>query len=313
MLPTPVISTPSAVLVAPFNPKMTPRQDLESTVKSLLIKAERQLMATHSAEDALPVVSKLRQLVRGLDYSTHRKSIAIFASRQTGNTCYMDTEVEQQLVIDQPFRVRDLAETAKKVKEYLVMVLDSHQSRTWLGRDQHLRLIKSNTPQSTTSNIFIHQMDQGLGSVLKVYPLPVFIVGPAQTTDFFARITNHHEHIAAYLHKAPSEITESRLQDWLSPELDAWDSLQQRMILQQIGKARTSGKLVCGMDNVRKAAGSKNNRLLVIPRDSEPGSFCKAGPIDEIAEKVLANGGAVGTVDRALLEEFENIVLIRYC
>jgi hypothetical protein len=225
----------------------------------------------------------------------------------------MDLEVEQQLVIDEPFRIRDLAEARKKEKEYLVMVLDKDQSRTYLGQDDRLRLIKSNTPQSVSSNAFIHQMDIGLGAVLKVYPLPVFIVGPASVTGLFRKITRNIEHIAGYLQKDNIDRTECHLQEWLRPELSAWISLRQRMVQQQMETALQAGKLICGMENVSRAAGSRNSILLVIPADRSPGprSFCNDGTIDEVAEKVLANGGDVETVDSSLLEGYDNIAIIR--
>jgi len=294
---------------------MTPRHDLENTVKGLLGKAERQLLAFYSAEDALPLVSRLRQLVRGLDYSTHRRSMAMFASAGTGKTCYMDMEVEQRLLIDEPFRIRDLADHRKKDKEYLVMTLDKAQSKTYLGHDEHLRLIKSNTPQWASANSFIHQMDLGLGAVLKVYPLPVFIIGPAPETSLFRQITRHPEHIAGYFEKDATDAPESRLLEWLTPRLATWNDTRQRIIRQQIEKALTAGKLISGQDKVKKAAGSRNNRLLVIPRDGNPASrpFYKDGPIDEIAEKVLANGGDIETVDAGLLDAYDHIVIIRYC
>jgi len=315
MLPTPVTRIPEVAIISPFDPKMTPRHDLENTIKGLLERAERQLLAIHSAEDALPVVFKLRQLLRGLDYSTHRRSIAIFASEQLGKICYMDTEVEQRLVVDEPFRIRDLATAKKKEKEYLVMTLDRHQSRTFLGRDRQLRLIKSNTPQSISSNRFANQMDLGLGSVLKVYPLPVFVTGPDAVLDFFGRITQHKEHIADFIANNSPDLTEHQLLEMLTPHLASWEHLRQRTILQQMEKALTAGKLVCGLDNVKRTASSKNNRLLVIPADGRPGSdaFCRAGTIDEIAEKVLAGGGSIETVDSRLLEGFDNIAIIRYC
>jgi len=315
LLQTPVRRAPSVVLITPFDPKMTPRQELENTIKSLLEKGERLLMAAHTAEDAIPVVNRLRQLIRGLDYSTHRRSVAIFASQHTGKTAYMDIEVQQRLVIDEPFRIRDLADNKKKEKEYLVMVLGKDQSRTYLGQDEQLRLIKNNTRQSVSPNGFIHQMDAGLASVLKVYPLPVFIIGPATVTDLFRKITRNNEHIAACLQKDNIGWTECRLQEWLRPELADWQSLRQRMVQLQIEKALKADRLICGMGNVSKAAGSRNSLLLVIPRDNAAGSrtFCKDGPIDEITEKILGNGGDVATVDRDLLEGYGQIVIIRSC
>jgi hypothetical protein len=158
-------------------------------------------------------------------------------------------------------------------------------------------------------------MDLGLGAVLKVYPLPVFIVGPAPVTDLFRKITRHTEHIAGYLQKDNIDRTECQLQEWLKPQFSAWISLRQRMVQQQMETALQAGRLICGIENVSRAAGSRNSILLVIPADQSPGprSFCKDGKIDEIAEKVLANGGDVETVDSSLLDGYNDIVIIRSC
>ena len=273
---------------------MTPRHDLENTLKNLLQNAERQLMASHTAEDALPVITRLRQLVRSLNYSTHRRSMAIFATQQSERICYMDLPVEQQIIIDEPLRTRDLAKYKKNDKEYLVMVLDNHQSQTYLGHNHHLRLIKSNTPQS---NQFIDHMDHGLGAVLKVYPLPVFLVGPAHIIEHFNRITRHAEHIAASIE---AEKT-NNLEESLQPQLAAWDNLQQHLLLKQIEKAQQTGKLVSGLENVKQAAKSKNSRLLILTKNAT------ADPtIDEIAEKVLSHGGNLEMIDG-----YANISIIR--
>jgi len=332
---------PSVALVLPFDPKMTPRQEMDKTQRTLLERVEKELLSHHGAEDAMPVIRKLRQLVRGLNYSTLRKSIAVFVSPEVAKVCYMDMEVEERVFVDDPFRVRDLAQCRKKDTEYLVLVLSAKESKMYRGTGNHLQLIKSNVPQSMYAylnevpervgnfsdpearrevmlNKFLHHMDQGLGAVLKVYALPVFVIGPSRVIGHFSSITHHEKNIVGYIYKNCVEEGGEKLMESLQPELANWQKLKQRMLQRQIEKALEAGRLVGGMEEVRKAAVCRNARLLVIEREgsggdrTEDGQFYHDGIIDEIVEKVLENGGAVEEVDEGLLADHGPVVIIRY-
>lgn len=325
---------PSVVLVLPFNPKMTPRQVLEKSLRASLEQAERELLSLHPAEEALPVIRKLQELIRGLNFSTLRRSVAVFVSETVGQVYYMDMEVEGQVLVDQPFRVRDIGQCRQKATEYLVLVLSARQSRMYRGIGNELQLIKSNVAQNIyayvneaperTANFsdpdarrevtlgkFLHHMDHGLGAVLKVYSLPVFVIGASRVVGHFASITHNEKNIAAYVHK--NCLDNDDVMEHLRPELDNWQKLRQRLIQRQIEKAMAAGKLVSGVEEVRKAAACKNSRLLVIgTSENEEGVFYQNGVIDEIAGKVLENGGNVELVEPGILADHGGVVIIRY-
>jgi hypothetical protein len=334
-------SQPTIALVLPFDPKMTPRHELELSLKKILESAERELLARHPAEEAIPVIKKLQQALRGLNFSTHRRGLALFVSAKTARSTYLDFNVEEHVFIDQHFRVRDLADCKPSGKEYLLLLLSGCKSKMYLKTNTGLRLIKSNTPQDLYAylnevpertgnfsdpherhevmlNKFLHHMDQGLGAVLKVYPLPVFVAGTDRVTGHFTRITRNDKHIAGYLHKHCMEAKETELEEMLQPLLDDWSQLRQRMLLMQMEKAALAGKLVCGLEEVRKAARCSNSRLVVVEKvldaegKEEANGFYTEGPLDQIVEKVLESGGEVEKLDRGLLEKYGPIALIRY-
>ena|GEM_PF-3769865 len=56
---------PSVALVLPYNPKMTPRTELDARMRGALAAAEKKLLMAHPAEVAMPIVRSLQQLVRG--------------------------------------------------------------------------------------------------------------------------------------------------------------------------------------------------------------------------------------------------------
>jgi hypothetical protein len=332
---------PNLAVVFPFDPKMTPRHDLEVMLRRVLAAAEKQLLAAHPSEEAMPVIKKLHQAVRGLNFSTHRQSVALFVSADTANSTYMDFPVEERVIIDQPFRIRDLADCKPSGKEYLLLLLSGKESKMYLGNRNGLRLIKSNTPQTVYAylneapertgnfsdpadrheivlNKFLHHMDEGLAAVLKAYPFPVFVAATERIAGHFARITRHEKNIAGYIHKHCIEAGEAELEDLLRPMLENWQHLRQQLLLLQMEKAAEAGKLVCGIEAVRKAAACSNSRLVIVERTvnsdgrERSGAFYNEGVIDQIVEKVLQSGGDVEKLDQNLLGKYGPVALIRY-
>jgi len=332
---------PTLALVFPFNPKMIPRHDLEMMLQRVLAAAEKQLLTAHPSEEAMPVIKKLRQAMRSLNFSTHKQSVALFLSDDVVRTSYINFAVEERVIVDQPFRVRDLADCKPSGKEYLLLLLSGKESKMYLGNGNGLRLIKSNTPQSVYAyvnevpektgnfsdraerreivlNKFLHHMDEGLGAVLKAYPLPVFLAGEERVAGHFARITHYDRNIAGYIHKHCMDARQAELEELLQPMLNNWQQLRQQLLLRQMEKAAEAGKLVCGIEEVRKAAACSNIRLVIVERAVNPegnekaGAFYNEGPVDQIVEKVLQCGGAVEKLDQGLLGKYGPLALIRY-
>ncbi|HVS96886.1 MAG TPA: hypothetical protein VHE54_10380 [Puia sp.] len=325
-----------AAIVLPFDPKMTPRRELDALLQSLQASAEKQLLETYASGAAMPVIKRLQQLVRSLNFSTHRRSVALFASAEEAKALYLDFAVEPRVIIDGPFRVRDLAECKPEGKDYLLLLLSGKQSKMYYSTASGLRLIKSNTPQNIYAylnevpektgnfsdrndrhevmlNKFLHHMDEGLGAVLKAYPLPVFVAGTERVAGHFARITRNDRNIAGYVYKHCIDASVKELAEMFQPMLDDWRQVTDRLLLLQMEKAAEAGKLVCGIEEVRKAARCSNSRIVIVGRSSAGAdAFYREDPIDEIVEKVLENGGSVEQLDAATLAGFGPIALIRY-
>jgi len=313
---------PSVALVLPYNPKMTPRGELDARLRGALTAAEKKLLKAHPAETAMPIVRNLQQLVRGLNTSTHRAGVALFVSDEVSKVIYLDYEVEERVMVDEPFLVRDLADCKAGSQDFLVLLLGSKESKMYWSNGNAMKLIKTNGSQNVYAedrevmlNKFLHFMDQGLGAVLKVYPLPVFVVAPDRVAGHFERVTRHGHQIAGVIHKDWIGIGEKELKALLEPELEDWEATRSRLLQQQVEKAAQAGKLVFGIHEVRKAASCQNSRMIIVesrePGDDHP-DFYSDGEIDGLVEKVLENGGTVEKLDTALLRPYGPVAVIKY-
>jgi len=330
------VNQPSVVLVLPYNPKMNPRVELDARLRGALAAAEKKLLMAHPAETAMPIVRKMQQLVRTLNSSTHKVAVALFVSAEVSKVIYLDTEVEERVVVDEPFLVRDLADCKIGTRDFLVLLLSAKESKMYWSNGNGLKLIKSNSPQNVYAylnevpersgnfsdpeerrevmlNKFLHQMDQGLAAVLKMYPLPVFVVGTDRVAGHFARITHHSHQIVEYIHKEGIDAGMEDLKKWLAPYEDHWEETRSRLLLQQMEKAAQAGKLACGVHEVRKAVGCHNSRMIIVGDcDVVASAFYSGGEIDGLVEKVLENGGTVERLDGGLLQSYGPVAVIKY-
>lgn len=334
----PAVKNPSVALLLPYNPKMMSRQEIDGLLRNALSTAEKKLMASHPAETALPIVRKVQQTIRSLNTSTHKVSVAIFISEEVSRVLYLEMPVEEQVLVDKPFLLRDIADYKTGSRDFLVMLLSARESRMYLNDSKGMKLIKSNTPQNVYAwlnelpqrcgnfsdpgerrevmlNKFLHHMDQGLAAVLKVYPLPVFIIAPDRVAGHFSRMTQNDHHIAGYVHKDGIDARENDLKTMLEPHLADWRATKAQMLLRQLEKAAHAGKLACGIYEARKAAACRNIRLVVVGEQDRPlvsqGFYSEDG-IDSLVEKVLEGGGEVEKMDKDLLGAFGPVAVVKY-
>lgn len=263
---------PSVSIIEPFQPMMSSKSDIECRLKLAIEKAEKKLMAKYPMEKTLPVIIKLHNLVHNLNYNTHKKSIAIFASPVIEKTYYFDISVEERIVTDE-FKIRDIICSKKQNTEYLVFLLSAECSKMYLGNNEKLTLIKSNVPENIAaykndipervSNFsdpdkrkeilldkFLHHMDEGLSLVLKAYNLPVFVMGAEKVLGHFKKITHNADMLVEFIHGSYTDASEAQTQEILKPYLQDWKNIKQQNILLELAKATDYEKVAYGMEEV---------------------------------------------------------------
>src|SRR6266511_2566200 len=225
---------PTISILQPFAPMMSLKSELEYKLNQALEKVQSDLMDHYPADKALPVIMKLNIVIHNLNYNTQKKSIAIFVSPVTEKVYYLDILVEEKIVIDESFKIRDIIYSKKQDIEYLVLLLSTERSKMYLGSCEKFILIKSNVPENIlaykndiaerVSNFsdpgkrkeilldkFLHEMDEGLSLVLKAYNLPVFVLATEKVLVHFNKITKNAEKLVEFIHGNYDDATEAEI------------------------------------------------------------------------------------------------------
>ena len=278
---------PAVSIILPFQPVITSKSQLACRLKLIMGKIERELVKLYSVEKAMPLIIKLKIIIRNLNYNSPTKSIAVFVSPVMEKVYYLEFEVEEKIAIDVSFKIQDFVFNKKQTIQYLVMVLSDEHSKMYVGNCSKLTLIKSNistnaksyennfgevsadfihnsNPKVVLLNEFLHQMDQGLSIILTAYVLPVFIMGAKKVLEQFKKITTNERNIVQLIEGSYHQVKEEKIQNVIFPYEFDWRKVKQKYLLNQIEKAKEKNKLAIGINQVWSGAIQNKGKLLVM-------------------------------------------------
>ncbi len=280
---------PAVSVIVPFEPKMTAKADLMHHLKIALDKVEREVREKFPGELSTIVLEKLRSIIKNLNFNTHKKSVAIYVSPVFEKVLYLDITVEEKIIVDESFEIRDLVYSKKQLHKYLVLLLDEKESRIYLGNSETFVRIVSNVPDSVVGrndlpeqvanfsdvqhhrenlrDKFLHHIDSSLDIILNAYQLPLFILAPEKLMGHFKNITKHKNAVTEYVAGNYDKKTLPELKKILEPYVADWKQVKQRDLMNQIEEAANQQKLAVGMADVWYEAMHHKGRLLVVEKN----------------------------------------------
>ena len=281
---------PAVSIILPFEPKMSLKNVLHHSLKIAADNVERELKENYSTEMTALIMHKLNTIIKNLNYNTHKHSIAIYVSPIFEKVLYLDIAVEQKIIIDESFEIRDLVYSKKQLHKYLVLLISGKESRIYLGNSTSLDRIVSNTPESVNayandlpekvanfSDIsarkeimmekFLRHIDNSLDIILQAYQLPLFVLGTERILGHFKSLTKHAGLVVDYIPGNYEELSFEALKLVLSPSISDWKKVKQKDILNRLDEAASKKKLAIGMADVWREAMRKKGRLLVVEKN----------------------------------------------
>ena len=99
---------PAVSLIIPFETPPGVNKELALKLKLAAGEVHSELRDNYPIEIGSLITKKLEKLIENLDYTTDKKSIAIFVSPIFEKVVYLDIPVEKKIIIDESFEIRDL-------------------------------------------------------------------------------------------------------------------------------------------------------------------------------------------------------------
>ena len=339
---------PSICLLLPFEPKMTLKVKLKERLSIASYAVERQLLDKYPGDMAWLMIGKLSAVIAGLNYNTHKKSIAIYLSPVIEKIFYLDMPLEEKVAVDDGFDIRQIVYNKKQDQTCLVMLLSGKESRIYLAKkDGLIRLVTTTARplqdqgkmavitdgedfRKKVLESFLLHADNTLGIILKAYPMSLFICGNGELLQQFKTVTRFGDAVVEYVDHQVADATVNQIQKILAPHINDWGLVKQSYLLKKLQQAESVNRLSIGVKEVRKASMLYKGSLLLVERNfschqlqntgeeilfnviesNHPFSYIK-NTVDGVIEKVLENGGDVEFIDDDLLQKYQHIVLIQ--
>jgi hypothetical protein len=281
---------PCISIIMPFEPKMALKKELVENFKRVYEMVKDELLKNYPDEKSLPVLNKLEQVIQQINYNTHKLSIAIFVSPLIEKIFYLDIAMEEKVIIDESFEIRDLVYSKKQLHKYLLVVLSNKCTKIFLGNtvqfvkilhnnNEHTKAYENDMPEKVSNfsdanaikevqlDKFLRQADKGLTLVLQAYKLPLFVMGTAKTIGHFKNLTHNNSHIIDYIVGNYEDKTIEALKVVMEPYLTDWNKILQTELLHEIDEAISLRKIATGINDVWKCTTEKRGRLLVVEKN----------------------------------------------
>jgi hypothetical protein len=173
-------------------------------------------------------------------------------------------------------------------------------------------------------------VDDALASIQKEDHLPVVVVGVDRYLAFYQEITKDPDAIVGFVagsHDAPNPSTLGKL---VWPVFKAGTTLKRTRALVRLDEAVSANRHASGIDQVWRAAYEKRCQTLLVetgfehPADLAPpgdrllpysgrGAAALDDAVDEVIEKILADGGEVFFYEPGVLDLHQRIAaVLRY-
>ncbi len=327
---------PSVSIIMPFEPKMKSKVELSASINKQFIKVEYELLEKFQIEMAMLVIEKLKIIIKDLNYSTHKKSIAVYVSAVFEKVLYLDMEVKEHIMVEDSFAIRDIIKSKKEVEEYLVLVFGEEETKIYLDNTAELQQVFSNRSEYRRNideliftKEYLQHIDVTLNVILQSFKVPLFVLGDKKVIHQFKNITKHASSIIDYAEHNCENISPGKLRKTISPLIHNWPGVKRESLKHQLIHASGEKKVVSGIEEAFSEAMHRHGRLLLVEKnykypsgygsDKElidsaihpynSSSYIKDA-VDDIIEKVLEENGDVEFVDKDLLKDYGHIALI---
>lgn len=320
---------PSVSIILPFNPKMTAKSVISDALGNVVQKISSELNGKYSGILVELVLEKLHAALSGLNYSTHKNSIAVYISPVFEKVLYLDIPVEEKVAVSDSFDIRDIVYHKAKTRQALLLAISSGNNTVFSVDGSALTCIVTHPVAKADVCERVRRIDQTLDILLPAYHGPLFIAGPHELCLEFRRHTRHSGDVLEYLTTISDPVDTKELSDLLTPIVGNMEQLRKKKIANYLAQAEHEARLMKGIDNIHKAGHCTQGSLLLVETGyvdmngelGEPGKAAHHNlncysyinnPVDDLIEKALLNGGDVEFVEPGTLPGNEHIALIEH-
>lgn len=286
---------PCISILIPTHRISSEKQHDEIRLKNAIKNVHDQLSQNYDKRTYTPLVERLEQIKEELDYSHLQEGLGIFLSNDLEKVIRLPFPVEEKVIIDQSFEIRDLILSINREINYDMLVLSENNTRFFEGlgrnvvevRNEHFPAqysddyeyekpsIYSKTTQAYHGSHeksqleeahikqFLKTVDDRLASHLRD-KTPLFVLGDKHIVSNFMNVTHHADKIYSNVEGNFDDYAHHHLADKIQPEINKYIEGQRNQALKDLKEKVGYNLVSSGIHQVwRDAKEGKGATLLV--------------------------------------------------
>ncbi|MBS1688085.1 MAG: hypothetical protein JSS96_05135 [Bacteroidetes bacterium] len=281
---------PSISIILSATAEIAMEKEMRHKLKITADNVKRQLQEQYPAEECASIMEKLDGTIDTIDYNKGFKSIAIYVSPMLAKIFYLPIPIEDKIIIDQSFEIRDLIYAKQEAIKFIVLLITGKHTEAYILDNGNTAKLKLEIPENIAAydrdlpeqvanftdqskdkeilqNKYLKHIDNALSGILRTNNLPVFVLGAERMLGHFASITANTNSIAAMIHGNYEEASATEIQHLLDPYIKAWKTEKNQQMLEEIDQAIKNKKLEAGVKAIWTAAKEKNCSLLIVEKN----------------------------------------------
>lgn len=340
-------SAPALSIILPLEPEISIKTETAHALKIAADKARVLLADDYPGEQSRVVMQKLQGIIDNLVIPPKKKGLIIYVSPVFEKVFFVNVPVEEKVVVNEFFELRDMIYDAKQPIPLLLMVVSGKFCRVFKGDQYNLSPVHLDIPESFFPYIndapervanftdmtdrkqaitekFLRHIDNELDRVLHENPLPLMVLGAEKILGTFKKLSKHTDAIIAYVPGNYDEADINHLLKLTADNLGQLKQSRQNALMEKLQDAAGEKRLSAGITDVWKNAAARKGSLLVAEINyhfAEEPAVALSGDekvsymqdlVDDTIEKVLKYGGYVELVEDGTLENYRHIALVHY-
>jgi len=298
----------------------------------LKIKADKvktELENAYPAELCNVVLDKLHTLLTDLRLPSDRKGLAIFVSPIFQKMVYLRNAVQERIVIDESFEIRDLVADEQEAVHCLLLTLNGTNAQLFLVEADVIKPIDEvapfsidevtgDTPQRVANfsdpkqrkqllaDKFLYHVDKQLDQVLTRYAVPLMVLTTEKLAGHYKKLTRHSDLIIGYATGYQEHATLTDCRRLIQPQLNEWKLQLENQLLDRVSAAADAHILITGIEQIWKACHAYKSGSLVVERNFR--FEAKHGASPEVIESSDGQEKHLFTIKDAVDDLIETVI-----
>jgi hypothetical protein len=280
------------VTITLFTHRTAPRNQQDKIrLENLVKQAEIQLLEKYDKNQAAPVIERLKNLARDIDYQNTLDGLVVFVNASFARTFYLPFNIGERVVVQDSFHTRDLVFAMNRTPRYWVLVLSEKPTRLFeVSRKEFIEVDEGEFPMTHEGpggeqalpggfgikrsgyrdeyhRKFFRSVDNALRPFLLDDPLPLVVVGVDRFLAFFNKMTQHQDWIIASLKGSHDSSSVHELGELVWPLVKVALDEKRQQVFAELEQAISDRKYASSVGEVWRMANDGRGRLLIVEED----------------------------------------------